>query len=533
MAAATGGRSLLTVLFTDIVGSTERASDLGDRAWGHLLDQHNEAMRVEIAGHHGREVRQTGDGFVAIFDVPADAIGCALAAVTAARQLDMEIRAGIHTGECELRNDDLVGVGVHIAARIGALAGASEVLVSSTVRDLTTGAGFSFEARGAHALKGVPGRWRTYAAKAEAPAARPRRRAPSPEPVAATAAKAPTDSIRLMLVDDHPLWRQTLKTVVERGRSGVVVAEADDGEEAVALARKHRPDVIVMDMDLPGLHGVEATRQIVASGSESKVLVLSSSDEKAQVIDAVRAGAAGYLLKTAKSSEIVDAVKRIHAGELVFPSVLASVVLQELRAAPGAKDAPIADGPAVAVVGGTGIDRRALAALLGEAGMAVCETPDTADVSVLLMHNIPSPLPDGPMVVLADHVDGRLALDLLDGRSASIGYLLKDRVDEVAQLADAVRRVAAGESVVDPDIVTTLVRERNARSPVDALSDRERSVLALMAEGRSNQAICERLHMSAKTVESHVSSIFTKLNLEPAADDHRRVLAVIAYLNRV
>lgn len=142
------------------------------------------------------------------------------------------------------------------------------------------------------------------------------------------ASRAP---ITVMLVDDHPLWRDTLRQVLERSRFATVVAEASDGIEAAARARQARPDVVVMDIQLPDKNGIEATRDLVADIPEAKVLVLASSDNRAQVLAAIEAGASGYLLKTAVSDEVRDAVRRVHIGELVFPPKLANVVLDELR----------------------------------------------------------------------------------------------------------------------------------------------------------------------------------------------------------
>ena len=159
-------RVLATVLFTDIVGSTERASELGDRRWRELLDAHNSAVRRQLERFRGREIDTAGDGFLASFDGPARAIRCGGAAIAAVRELGLEIRAGVHTGECEVAGDGLAGIAVHIGARVAAQAGAGEVLVSSTVRDLVAGSGLDFEDRGSAELKGVPGEWRLYALSA-------------------------------------------------------------------------------------------------------------------------------------------------------------------------------------------------------------------------------------------------------------------------------------------------------------------------------------------------------------------------------
>jgi class 3 adenylate cyclase/pimeloyl-ACP methyl ester carboxylesterase len=156
-------RVLTTVLFTDIVASTERAAALGDRAWRELLDKHDRVVREELRHFRGREVNTTGDGFIASFDGPARAIRCARAISDSTRALGVDVRAGLHTGECEVRGDDLGGLAVHIAARVAALAQPGEVTVSSTVKDLVVGSELEFADRGEHELKGVPGAWRLFA----------------------------------------------------------------------------------------------------------------------------------------------------------------------------------------------------------------------------------------------------------------------------------------------------------------------------------------------------------------------------------
>jgi pimeloyl-ACP methyl ester carboxylesterase len=150
-------RVLATVVFTDIVGSTARAVDLGDRRWRDLLDQHHARVRMQLDRFGGREIDTAGDGFLASFDGPARAIRCSAAAVAAVAELGIEIRAGVHTGECEMADDKLRGIAVHIGARVAAEAAPGEVLVSSTVRDLVAGSGLRFAERGTFGLKGVPG----------------------------------------------------------------------------------------------------------------------------------------------------------------------------------------------------------------------------------------------------------------------------------------------------------------------------------------------------------------------------------------
>jgi class 3 adenylate cyclase len=157
-------RILTTILFTDIVASTERAASMGDHEWRRLLDAHDREIRTVIRHHRGKEIKTTGDGFLVSFDGPARAVDCAIAITQAARGLDLEITAGLHTGECERRGDDIAGLAVHVAARIAALAAPNEVLVSRTVTDLVIGSGIPFEHRGQQPLKGVPGTWDIYRA---------------------------------------------------------------------------------------------------------------------------------------------------------------------------------------------------------------------------------------------------------------------------------------------------------------------------------------------------------------------------------
>jgi class 3 adenylate cyclase len=150
-------RVLATVLLTDIVGSTKRASDLGDRRWRTLLDQHDDLVHQEISRFRGREVKSLGDGFLATFDGPARAVRCATAIAEAVKALGLEVRCGVHTGEIEIKGEDIGGIAVHIAARIAALAEGGQVLVSRTVRDLVAGSNLRLEERGAYALKGLSG----------------------------------------------------------------------------------------------------------------------------------------------------------------------------------------------------------------------------------------------------------------------------------------------------------------------------------------------------------------------------------------
>jgi class 3 adenylate cyclase len=153
---------LATVLFTDIVGATAAAAEVGDQHWRELLTAHHDRIRAELARYRGREVDTAGDGFFATFDGPARAIHCACAVTDAVRELGLDLRAGLHTGECELVDGKVGGLAVHIGARVAAKAGAGEVLVSGTVKDLVAGSEIEFTDRGTHELKGIPGEWQLY-----------------------------------------------------------------------------------------------------------------------------------------------------------------------------------------------------------------------------------------------------------------------------------------------------------------------------------------------------------------------------------
>lgn len=156
-------RVLLTVLFTDLVGSTERAGQEGDANWRNVLEDHHAIVRRQIELHTGREVKTTGDGFLATFDSPSRAVQCARAIKTGLAKLGLEIRAGVHTGECELIGADVAGLAVHVASRVQSSAEPGEILVSNTVRDLAAGSGLDFVDRGTRELKGLSGTWQLFA----------------------------------------------------------------------------------------------------------------------------------------------------------------------------------------------------------------------------------------------------------------------------------------------------------------------------------------------------------------------------------
>jgi DNA-binding NarL/FixJ family response regulator len=162
-AGSDSDRILATVMFSDIVSSTERAAEIGDRRWREVLDRHDRIVRDQLAAYGGREIKTTGDGFLALFDAPARAIRCAVAIRDGLRTLGIDVRIGLHSGEVELRGDDVGGMAVNIGARVAAAGGGGDVIASSTVRELVTGSGIAFADRGERVLKGVPDRWRLFA----------------------------------------------------------------------------------------------------------------------------------------------------------------------------------------------------------------------------------------------------------------------------------------------------------------------------------------------------------------------------------
>lgn len=337
-------------------------------------------------------------------------------------------------------------------------------------------------------------------------------------------------------MDDHPIWRATLKNLLEEGGARVV-AEAGDGTEVVERALKSTPDVVVMDINLPTIDGIEATKRLLEEMPATKVLVLASSDERAMVIHAVRAGASGYLVKTAAPSEVVQAVARLKDGELVFPASLADIVLAELRQG-GAKDLP-----RILIAIPSILERTGLRELIERAGLSVVSAVgslgdvdhwNAADVAIVDEELVGSKEADLPsdlhLVVLTKDADAGNVLGVLSHSGRGVGYVMKGKLADPDELVQAIMRVSRGDSVVDSQVVNRLVElPENVRS-LDVLTERERAVLALMAEGHSNPAIAERMFLGLKTVETHVRSIFMKLGLDQDADVHRRVLAVIAYL---
>src|SRR3990172_5254233 len=216
-------RFLTTVVMTDIVGSTEHAAELGDEGWRDLVQLHHSAIRAALRTYRGREIDTAGDGFFAIFDAPAAAVECVLVAAQQVHDLGIEIRAGVHVGEVEQAGAKVTGLAVPIASRIMALAGPGEVLVSATVRDLAAGSGLTFDDRGSHELKGVPGEWHVYAVARPGVTTEPPPPLPSPRPApprgaapAPPAAPAPAGERRAVAVPparSRPIWQRRPRLV--------------------------------------------------------------------------------------------------------------------------------------------------------------------------------------------------------------------------------------------------------------------------------------------------------------------------------
>ncbi|GAC1415547.1 MAG: hypothetical protein NVSMB57_11060 [Actinomycetota bacterium] len=534
-------RALVTLLFTDIVGSTKIASEIGDAEWRRVLDRHDAIIRAALKKHGGREVKVNGDGFLIAFNTPGPALHCAEQIVARAPELGVSIRAGVHTGECDVRKKDLSGIVVNTASRIAGAAKPNEILLSKTVKELLTGAGFTFTQKGSRALRGVQKRVTLFSLGAPSTDQKPTAKG-------SRSRKTTASKLNVLLVDDHPLWRETVKTLFVR-LGGLKVVEVGSGEEAIKVAATMKPDVTVMDIDLPGMSGIDATSRVLQASPTTRVLMLSSSDDRAKVLRAVRAGASGYMVKTAQAEELIDAILRIHEGQVAFPPALADVVLEALR---GREPEP---PMRIAVFSYWVVGRQGLVKIAQEAGLDVIDAGGTEepiidivsrfDPTCLLVelgsgsvaekmleeiHELRAFKPGYPVLVLCDELESQTALDVASGDAHAIGYLSKKHVAESEDLVGVLKRIVQGEAVIDPDLVSRLVQHKNARKAIGKLSEREQEVLALMAEGRSNQAICDRLFVSPKTIETRVAAIFTKLGLPPAPDDHRRVLAVLAHL---
>jgi DNA-binding NarL/FixJ family response regulator len=348
--------------------------------------------------------------------------------------------------------------------------------------------------------------------------------------------------VRIVLVDDHPLWRQTLRGLLERSGTSEVVAEVADGLAALTAVADTRPDVVLMDVDIPELDGLEATRRILSQPSAPRVLVLSSSSARDQVRTAARAGASGYLVKTVSPDDIVSAVRRVHAGELVFPGPLADVIREELRAGP---DVATAQSVRAMVLGGTVLEREGLVKVLRDRGVDARAAADGGDslngADVVIgfvgsekdhdvLHALRERRPSLGVAMVLTTGDMRVVQTRRLPGDGGVAYVRAAGLTDGDEVASVVARVFAGSVAVDPVIARELLGRAQAEERTAGLTERERAVLAQMARGCSNAAIGEAMSLSPKTVETHAAAIFTKLGLESTGDQNRRVLAVLRYL---
>ena len=330
----------------------------------------------------------------------------------------------------------------------------------------------------------------------------------------------------ILIVDDSAGFRAQARALLAADGFSVI-GEAVDGTSGLEAARTLRPQLVLLDIGLPDVEGFEVARELAIDGPPPFVVLTSSRE----------AGA-------------VWAAPGRQPGPRVHPEGRA-VGRRHPGAHPGGMTIRIALADDFVLL------REGIARLLAEAGFEVVAQAGDArellamvrehhpDVAITDIRMPPTHTDEGlraaeaireehgtavGVLVLSQYVETTFALRLVAEGAGGMGYLLKDRVDDLEDFADAVRRIARGGSVIDPEVVAQLVGRRRARVPLDDLTEREREVLALMAEGRSNQAICDRLFLAPKTVEAHIANIFSKLELLPAPDDHRRVLAVLAHL---
>ena len=330
----------------------------------------------------------------------------------------------------------------------------------------------------------------------------------------------------ILIIDDHGAFRVQARAILEHDGFNVV-GEAVDGASGLEAARSLRPDLVLLDIGLPDVEGFEVAREL--------------ADRRPAAVRRADLEPGGKRIRTAAVGQSRPRLRPqgrpLRRGDPVAgrPSVTLRIVL--------ADDSVLL--------------REGMARLLADAGFDVvgqAGTPDVLldavrdnrpDVAIVDIRMPPTYTDEGlraaesiraehgtgvGILVLSQYVETTFAMRLVADGAGGVGYLLKDRVEDLDEFADAVRRIARGGSVIDPEVVAQLVGRRRAKVPLDDLTEREREVLALMAEGRSNQAICDRLFLAPKTVEAHIANIFSKLELLPAPDDHRRVLAVLAHL---
>jgi DNA-binding NarL/FixJ family response regulator/class 3 adenylate cyclase len=406
----------VTLLFTDVEDSTGLVRELG-ADYARVIAEHRRLVRDVVEQHGGYEIDGRGDEFFLAFVQPDDAVE---AAVEIQRRHEahvwpggrpVRVRAGIHTGEPAIEDDDYVGIDVHYVARLCSAGHGGQVLLSSAA--LGALEGLEVKDLGEHELKGLPTRERIF------------------------------QLVRRDGENDFPPLR------VRKGLAADAQAEPVGG----------------------------------ASGAEARRLRVTIADDS-------------VLLREGIVRLLTEA-----GFEVVGQSGTAEDLLLKVRSY----------GPDVAIVD-------------------IRMPPTQTDEGLRAAQEIRDKHPQVGVLVLSQHVEPAYAMELLAESAEGVGYLLKDRVSDIDEFASAVRRVAEGGSALDPALVTLLVGRQRKSDPIDRLTPREREVLELMAEGRSNQAIGERLFITPRAVEKHITSIFGKLRLPPAPEDHRRVLAVLAFL---
>jgi DNA-binding NarL/FixJ family response regulator/class 3 adenylate cyclase len=394
----------VTLLFTDLEGSTQLAHRLGPR-YAALLADHRGLVRGALEASKGRELDCRGDEFSIAFELATDAVGAAQAIQHSHTQHawpadgPVRVRIGIHTGEPSLEDGDYYGIDVHLASRLCEAGHGGQVLLSQATLEELAG---SVESRdlGEHVLRGLPAPERIHQLLAPGLV--------DAHPPLRTPAAPEEKKLRVVLADDSVLLREGIARLLEDAGFDIV-GRSGDGDDLMLKVRSYSPDVAIVDIRMPPTHTDEGLRAAAE-------------------------------------------IREKHPG--------------------------------------TGV------------------------------------------LVLSQYLESGYALELLSESAEGVGYLLKDRVADVDEFCAAVRRVAEGGSALDPEVVSRLVGRRRRDDPIAQLTPREREVLELMAEGRSNQAISERMFVTMRAVEKHVTSIFVKLGLPAASEDHRRVLAVLAFLRQ-
>ena len=331
--------------------------------------------------------------------------------------------------------------------------------------------------------------------------------------------------MRVVIADDNLLVRRGIAGLLED--AGVeVAAQASTGDEMLDLVDAHEPDVAIVDIRMPPTHSDEGLRAAYEIRRRHPAMGIVIVSEHVEVGVATRALAEsperlGYLLKQRVTdiADFVGTLRRVAAGGSALDPQVVSGLLGD-------------GGVEVAAEASTGDELLELVdAHVPDVAIVDIRMPPThTDEGLRAAQEIREKHPGVGVLVLSQYVEPAYAMELLAESAEGVGYLLKDRVADVNEFADAVRRVGDGGSALDPTIVSQLVGRRRGDDPIDQLTPREREVLGLMAEGRSNQGIADRLVVTERAVEKHVTSIFGKLRLPADAEDHRRVLAVLAYL---